>query len=288
MKKRTIALILTALMLCSCGKGDYRSATQALDQSDSYTVSAESEIHLSAPDTQTREIQESLSFTRRSMGYAAVVTKGEQVTRYYYQGGKIYTDSQEGKYVITGEYSEFLSGFGYAPPLDADLKDAEQKDGGWVYTATLSGDDYAQQLLALSTEFERMESVKFGDLTYTATVSGDRLTAYSYEVSFTAGDGTEGGVTFRATVGERAESVDFPSDEDGYISMDGMEDIGIGDDAFTEQVLYVIFESLYNPDGSKTENFDAYYRQFAEMYGEEFMQQIVEAADLFRDPGIED
>ena len=292
MKKSLLLIVMCAVMLlCSCSSKDYQEVANRFEKTKAFSLTAKNELSITE-NGETTQTTTALSLKKKQQDkkscYQAIVTEDGEESVYYFQDGTAYCEAMGQKYRFTLQESEYLDNLCYAAPLLVSLTQGEKQDGTRVYSTELPAADYADTLLALNPRLSQIgkDSVSFSDFTYTASVKGKKIVSYSY--AFTAVSRNEEGIeteyrnVLTVTVDSYKSDFTLPKDPEEYPLNESYKDYGLSQDEYNEQVLYVIFESLYNEDGTKSEHYEDYYQQFEELYGEEFMKQITKVADLYR------
>ena len=287
MKRLTALLLAGVLLLCACGKGknDYNRAYTAAKETKTYTVAVDNVMTVES-DGQTDTYKETVRYAQGNGILSAKRTADDGYYEYYYKDGSIYYVSADvGSYVWEAESEEFYAEFCYAAPLDVELKDGEEKDGAVTYTAELNGNDYKDALLAVNpyiADFNISEA-DFTRFIYTAEVEDGKLVSYTYDFALNAKSGDESAtitnvmtVTYEST----PDDVVMPSGYESFMQSTG-NITDLSEEAFTQEVMLIIVEALYNDDGTRKDDFDETYAEFVGMYGEDVMSTFIEGIEEY-------
>lgn len=287
MKRLTALLLAGVMVLCACGKGknNYGEAYTAAREQKTYTATVSNLLTVQS-DGETETYTENVRYAQGNGILSAKRTNDEGYYEYYYKDGSIfYVSAEMGSYCWEAESSEFYGEFCFEKPLEYTFDGAEKKDGEAVYTAEPAGADYKDMLLAINPYFEDL-GITEADITrfvYTAVVKDGKLTSYTYD--FTLETGAEGQsavitnvmtVTYEPT----PDDVVMPSGYESFIQSGG-NILDISEEAFTQEVMLIIVEALYNADGTRKDDFDETYAEFVEMYGEETMSTFIGGIEEF-------
>lgn len=277
-----LAWLCVANFVLPAMSAGYNDARDAFLAKDEFTLTAKNTMNVTA-DGLTTVTEYTAKITKADGMYFIVENDGTSDVTYYFKDGKTYVAGEQGKFFWEDTEEGFMAMFCYAEPLDVTL---ERKDVG-SYAGKPDGAEHIETLLALNPSFASIDpaAVSVDSFEYTASVSGEHLVGYTYDYAFTTNDADAGEVkatnVLSVSVGKEAGDIVFPEDTSDYEeSAKDLADAGLSQEAFNEQMLYVIFETLYNPDGSKVEDYDNYYQQFVEDFGEETMEKLAQVAEL--------
>lgn len=287
MKRLTALLLAGVMVFCACGKGknDYGEAYTAAREQKTYTATVSNEMTVESGG-EVNTYNETVRYAQGNGILSAKRTCDEGYYEYYYKDGSIfYVSAEVGNYAWEAESAEFYAEFCFEKPLEYAFDGGEEKDGALVYTATLNGADYKDMLLGINPYFDDF-SITEADLTrfvYTATVKDGKLASYTYDFALNAKSGEESAVitnvmtvTYEAT----PDDVVMPSGYESFVQSGG-NILDISEEAFTQEVMLIIVEALYNSDGTRKDDFDETYAQFVDMYGEETMSTFIGGIEEF-------
>ncbi len=286
--KRLISILLASVMVfCACGKGknDYGEAYTAAREQKTYTAIVNNRLTVES-DGEEDTYNETVRYAQGNGILSAKRTSDEGYSEYYYKDGNIFFVSAEmGGYAWEAESAEFYAEFCFEKPFEYEFESGEKKDGAITYTVELSGADYKAMLLGINPYFDDI-GIKEADFTrfvYSATVKDGKLVSYTYDFALNAKLGEQSAVitnVMSVTYEPTPDDVVMPSGYEGFIQSGG-NILDISDDAFTQEVMLIIVEALYNSDGSRRDDFDTTYAQFVEMYGEETMSAFIGGIEEF-------
>lgn len=277
-----LAWLCVANFLLPAMSAGYNDARDAFLAKDEFTLTAKNTMNVTAGG-ETTVTEYTARITKADGMYFIVENDGTADVTYYFKDGKTYVAGDEGKFFWEDTEEAFMGMFCYAPPLDVTL----ERKGEGEYAGKPDGAEHIKTLLALNPSFSTIDhaAARVDSFEYSATASGEYLESYTYDYAFTVNDADAGEVkvtnVLAVSVEKSAGDISFPEDTSDYEeSARDLADAGLSQEAFNEQMLYVIFETLYNPDGSKVENYDEYYQQFVEDFGEETMAKLAQVAEL--------
>ena len=267
------------LSLCACGKAlTYGEAREKFLSGEDFTLTCESSMQAKmANGEEDKDINSSVTLTLYNGVYFAKLSSG---SIYYYKDGNIYSSTADGDIYYEAEIDEFLSLFDFMRPLPPEYIEGNLSEGDLFFT---DSPDFEDKLLAISQNLSWADpsTSEFGAIEYSFKTNSSGFDFYSIDFDVTVYDGGEKYAdvheNLKVSFADKVEKFDMP-DLSGFAYAD-MDEVN---DRIREEVLYVIFEALYDEDGNKRENYDETYAEFVEMYGEEEMRKIAEVADMFR------
>ncbi len=273
MKKIIFAIFcaFSVFAVCSCGRAvSYSDARGDFISSGTFSLSCSSSMTAKMADGG----DDMTSSTVTGLSLCADVYRAvTDDATYYYKDGKTYSSTSEGKMCWTSTFEEFIAQFDFLLPLET-VNDKSSD------SLTLNGADYASLLLGATENLSwaDAETSNFGDFTYSFECDGKGLRSYGYDYSVSVKNDGEPYADVHQVI-----KVEIDSDAKGFDAPDLSGYTEVDEGAFTEQVLYVIFEALYDEDGNKREDYDDRYAEFVEIYGEDTMRRLTEVADMFRE-----
>ncbi|MCI8589304.1 MAG: hypothetical protein HFE77_01100 [Clostridiales bacterium] len=288
MKRIGLLCLLLVLFLCSCKAPTYEKILQKWEKADKMHLSLTHERTLTFDDAdkepETEQTTAKLKMKKED-GKTLYQYIETDKTPVYFTDGYEYRQMMDIKYRNQISEEDFLKELPFLNPLKAEEALVETLENS-QFTVTLKTDWALDMIKTYNADFA--DSMTDGDMSYTVKTEKKRIKSYTYEFTLYGSDETEGAYTLKDIYTVKAEPTDasfsLPRDLSSYtdsnIDLKGYENQS--EEEWQRQVLHVILEALYNPDGSKTENFDKYYEDFKEMYGEELMEIVTDAADMFR------
>ncbi|MCI8331299.1 MAG: hypothetical protein HFE78_00510 [Clostridiales bacterium] len=286
MKRICVLLLISALFLCACSAPTYETILQKWDKQDRFylTLTHKKEVVFAdeGQEPMTAELSAKLQMKKddgRAL-YQYIETDSAPV---YFADGYEYRELMDVKYRNPISEEDFLQDLSFVKPLPAEQALTEKIEEAQL-AVTLENDWALALMKDCNPDFA--DTITDGSLHYTAKIEKKRIKSYTYEFTLHGQDEEMGDYTITDIYTVRAEptvpSFSLPNDLSSYAEMNLKEYEDQSEEEWQRQILFVMLEALYNPDGSKAENFDQYYEEFKEMYGEEYMKLVTEAADMFR------
>jgi len=287
MKRICTLLLISALFLCACSAPSYKSMLQKWNKADRYYLSLTHQKNLSFDDEQKETMTEETSAKlqmkkeKEKSLYQYIETDKTPV---YFADGYEYRELMDVKYRNQISEEDFLQELPFIKPLEADKALTEKIENSQM-SVTIETDWALDMMKKYNADFA--DTITGGSMRYTAKIEKKRIKSYTYEFTLSGHHEEQGDYTLTDIYTVKAEptvpSFSMPNDLSAYTEGLNLKDYeDQSQEEWQRQILFVILEALYHSDGTKTENFDKYYEDFKQMYGEEFMKKVTEAADLFR------
>lgn len=285
--KRILSVVLASLLLlCSCSAAKkYEKAYTAATERKEFTVKVENTLTVKGEDGSEETYKENVRYTQSGGALCAKVDGEDGYIEYYYKDGSVYSLSEAGEFSWSSTSDEFFSEFCYGKPLDHSFEKGEKDGDALVFRAELDGNEHKDRLLGLNPAFEdfKISEASVTAFTYSVSVKDGAIKDYIFDFTVEASSGEEKATltnVMKVTYEDKADTVTMP---EGYVGFEVINGniLDISEEEFTREVMLIILEALYNDDGTRKDDFDATYAEFAAMYGEETMSTFIAGIEEF-------